>query len=367
MQKKIALTGGHFTPGLAVIEELKKRDWEITWIGINKAISGKEIKTLEAKTLPGLNIPFYEVSTFKFQRTDILGSLFSSWKLGLGLYQSFVILQKVRPSVLLSFGSFVAVPSSIAAWILGIPVVTHEQTTVSGLANRLISFIAEKVAISYPTSQEFFDPKKTIFTGNLLRVSLFKSAQKKLNKRSKIPVLFVTGGSRGSQVINEIISSNLKNLVEKFKIFHQTGETDYTKCVKIKNKLPKNLRSRYVVNNSLTPEDMEKMFVKADILVSRAGANTVSEIALFGIPTIFIPIPWSSGNEQYKNALMLKNLRLAEIIEERDLNNKTFLKTLDYILDNYSKYKRNTTKAKKLVSQDASKKLVDILEEYAHI
>lgn len=364
---KCVITGGHFTPGLAIIEELSTRGWDISWIGIEQAVTGTKAKTLEAQILPNLKVPFYGIRSAKLHRTNLIKSLLDSWEFFLGFYQSFVILQKIKPHVVLSFGSYVSVPVSFAAWILGIPVITHEQTVTSGLANQMVGFMAEKIAISFSSSKDLFPESKTVLLGNLVRKKIHEIAKKRKNKKvGNPPLLFITGGSRGSVILNKAVTGNLGELLKKFTIIHQSGELDFNSVKKAKEKLPPKLKARYKIGPTFTPLEFEKIFEKADVMLSRAGANTVSEIAILGIPTIFVPISWSSSNEQYKNAKMLKDLGSAEIIEESEITSKTLLSTLEKMLKDYGAYKKNSVKAQKLIPQTASKKLADILDKYAH-
>src|SRR3989344_1590368 len=164
MSKRIVITGGHFTPGLAVVEELKKRGWEIYWIGEKKAVEGKRFISLEAAILPNLDIPFYPIVAAKLHRRFSLSHALNLWKLPVSFLQSLYLLLKIKPIAVLSFGSYVSVPVAWTAWMLGIPVVIHEQTAVSGLANRLVSRVASKIAISFPQAAGSFPIDKVVVT-----------------------------------------------------------------------------------------------------------------------------------------------------------------------------------------------------------
>lgn len=362
MALRCVITGGHFTPGLAIIEELQERNWGIYWIGVERAVLGTKSQTLEAKFLP-LGIPFFGIRSAKFHRSSLLKSLVSSWELILGFFQSFKILRKLKPQVVLSFGSFVSVPVAFSAWILGIPIVVHEQTVVSGLANRIVSLIADFVAISFPTSKPFFPEEKTVVTGNLLRRNIFEIAKKRKKQKNNPPVLYITGGSRGSLIINENILQVIEKLLSKFVIYHQTGEIDFKRIEKVKSKLSQEQKSRYNIAANFTFDAVDRIFGKADLVITRAGANTVSEIALLGIPAIFIPIAKTDSNEQYKNAKILSDLEIAEIIEEKVFSANTLLDCVNRILSNYPKYKKNYLQAKKLIPNTACQKVAELLEK----
>src|SRR3989338_3176615 len=151
---RVVITGGHLTPALATIEVLRDRDAEVFWFGEKRAFVGQKNQTLEYQVIPALGIPFFSITSCKLQRNDSLKTILNSWKLAIGFFQSLIYFSKIRPHVLLSFGSYVAVPPTLAAAVLGIPIVTHEQTTVAGLANKIIANFAKKVAVTFPSENK---------------------------------------------------------------------------------------------------------------------------------------------------------------------------------------------------------------------
>lgn len=353
MENKIVITGGHFTPAYAVVEVLKKRGWEVYWIGVNRGI--------ESKILPNLKIPFYPIDTFKYSRHRKILSLLSLGQVFVGIYQSTKLLLKLKPEVVLSFGSFVSFPVAIASWILGIPIVIHEQTSASGLANRLVSQLSEKVAISFETSRGDFPSEKVVFTGNSIRSSIFAVAKKRgVKSLGKPPVLYITGGSRGSQSINDAILEILQQLSKKYYVILQTGDLDFQR-VSAKIKSMKLSKGSFEIHATLTPQEVEKVFLKCDFAISRSGANTVSEIAVLGIPAIFIPLPNTESNEQFKNASLLEEVGLAQILEQSELSGKELLERVNLLHKNFKKYQANSPQAKKLIPAHANEKIVDII------
>lgn len=306
--QKIVITGGHFTPGLALIEILDRKKWEIFWIGDDRAVSGTQAKTLESQILPGIRIPFYKITTAKLQRTSKLNSIFSSWKLIVGFIESYTLLKKIRPNVVLSFGSYISVPVAVSARVLNIPVVIHEQTAASGLANRIVAKIAKTVAISFPESEKYFPSEKTKLIGNLVRSSIYDVARTRaIRKKNKRPILYITGGSRGAQAINQSVFDILETLLSTFEIYHQSGVLDF-EMLSAKT-LPKNLSSYYHLQPNFTPREVEKIFLKADLAISRSGANTISELAILGIPAILVPLPHTEQDEQTKKCHDVKKNR----------------------------------------------------------
>lgn len=359
--KKIIITGGHFTPGFALVESLDRTVWKISWIGEDKAMTGKNIKTLESLIIPGIEIPFYKITTSKFHRNDFSATILSSWKLIIGFTQSIILLMKIRPNIILSFGSYVSVPVCFAGWILGIPIVVHEQTTASGLANRLVSKIAKKVCYSFQSSVRYFKKEKLIYTGNLVRKSIFKIAsEREKRKANKLPILYITGGSRGSQLINQVILSLIEVLLSKYEIHHQTGSLDFQMLKEASITLPK--AKNYHIKANFSPKEVEEIYSRTDIVISRSGANTVSELAILGIPAILIPLLNTEQNEQVKNAEVLTSIGQAVVIPQSELSGPKLLEVLSKITDDINNYS-NLSKSKNIIPYDATNKLIHCLNE----
>ncbi|MBI2268288.1 MAG: UDP-N-acetylglucosamine--N-acetylmuramyl-(pentapeptide) pyrophosphoryl-undecaprenol N-acetylglucosamine transferase [Candidatus Blackburnbacteria bacterium] len=359
---KIVVTGGHVTPALAALEVIYKRGFQICWIGEKWAVQGQRAKTLEYHIIPSLGVPFLTIVSAKFNRRARFASLLLSWKLIVGFVQSLGILVKIRPHAVLSFGSYVSVPVALAAKLLGIPVVLHEQTAAAGLANKIVAKVSDRVAISFEASKKHFPFGKTFLTGNPIRKSVLK-----IKHRSRIPlqkpVLYVTGGSRGAQVINNAVVGILPELLGLFKIYHQTGEVDYEKMVGIKSSLNLQLQRDYEVSGVYAPDKVDEIFSKADLIISRAGANTVLEIAAVGVPAILIPIPWVGANEQEKNAKVLSEVTGAVVIQQESLTGELLLKTVRDILSDLPSYKERALRGRVLVKEDAAERLVDLVVE----
>lgn len=362
--KKIVITGGHFTPALAVVSALEKHNWKIDWIGSTEAIRGHTARSLEAKILPLMGVPFWEITATRFDRRSRIYSLLFSWRFLVGFFKSLFLLIKLRPSVVLSFGSYVSVPVALASWFLGIPVVIHEQTSVSGLANRLVARIAKFVAVSYPESVVYFPQAKTVVTGNPLRqeiLDIWKEREKK--PVGKPPIIYITGGSRGSQVINKAVLEILRDLVKSFKVYHQVGDLDFGKIARIKKGLTPALSRNYEVVSNYTPEEVEEVYKKADIVVSRGGGNTIAELAATGIPSIVVPIPWVDSNEQVKNARMLASFGGSVVLPQSEFTGKTLFEKLNSIIREIELYKKNGRRAKRIIKRDAAQRILDLIEK----
>ncbi|MCX6724811.1 MAG: UDP-N-acetylglucosamine--N-acetylmuramyl-(pentapeptide) pyrophosphoryl-undecaprenol N-acetylglucosamine transferase [Candidatus Shapirobacteria bacterium] len=370
-KRKIVIRGGHLTPALAVIEELQKRgNWEIFYIGRKYSAEGDKTPSLESMVAQEKGICFIPINfgrlQHKFTRYTIQAFLRIPW----GFILSFYHLARVKPDIILSFGSYVGVPVVISGWLLGIPIVIHEQTTVVGLGNKINSFFAKKICVSWPENLTSFPKGKTILTGNPLRSDIFKTDTKILStlKFSKgKPLILVTGGNQGSHRINVAIEGALEKLLTKYNLFHQTGHLagfgDFERLEDKKNKLSSNLKASYHLKKYVTGEEWGTLLCRADLVISRAGINTIAELIALGKPQLLIPIPWLPGDEQTKNAQMVKKIGLAEVLSQDDLNPQSLFKKIGLMMSKIDVYRQNKNKAEKLIIKNATQKIVDELEK----
>lgn len=367
MRQKVRLvvTGGHVSPALALAEIAKKHSWKIFWFGEKRAIAGGAASTAEARLIPKLGIPFYQIASAKLHRTAKLQSIFSFWKIFVGFFQSLALLVIIRPNVIVSFGSYISIPPAAASWLLGIPIVLHEQTAASGLANRLVGKLATKVGVSFAQSMQDF-AGKAVLTGNPLRKNIWNIAKRPKRAKSTLPTIYITGGSRGSQTINRVVVQALAKLLGKFQVYHQTGELDYQNISQVKNALLPQQAGRYHIASSFSPEEVDQILCRADLVISRAGANTVGELAAVGVPAILIPIPWSGSGEQTKNAQQLAQTGLAVVVKQDQLSAQILVRTAENMLGSPGKYKKARAKARKLVRKDAAQALFDLVVQAMH-
>lgn len=363
-KKKIVLTGGHAaTTAVALVEEIVERkiNWELFWIGPKGAIEGKSFLTSAARVLPRYNVRYYPIIAGRLTKKWTRWNFLSLFKIPIGFVHAFYLLIKIQPSIIVSFGGYAAFPVVVVGWLLRIPVVIHAQTSVLGLANRLSSFFATKIAISRPESTSILPSQKTILIGNPVMKSIVGVGQKK--KMGEIATIYITGGSTGAQRVNRVVDQILETLLSRYQVIHQTGELDYKYFSDRREKLPPKLRNHYKVYSFIDPTQVAKMFEKADILVSRAGANTISEIMITKRPAVLIPIPWSYFNEQTENALSAQKTGIAVMLPESELNPENLLQKIYYILANREKMVGSMDERHRKLDLSASKKLVDLLEE----
>lgn len=371
MKRKIVLTGGHLTPALATIEELKSRkDWEIFYFGRKYNFEGKKIISEEYLSIPKTGAKFINITTGRLQRKFTRFTFLSLIKIPFGLFQSLIELIKIKPVLVLSFGSYVSVPVVFLAWLLKIPVVSHEQTTTKGLASKINSFFSSKIAVSFPESLTVFPKFKTVLTGLPIRNEIFSDKKDGflreidfIAKKTGLPLLYITGGNQGAQIINQNVWEILPKLLEQFLVIHQTGKLDYQNALSVKEGLTEKLQERYCCQSFIPGGELGWIFKNAQIIVSRAGANICWELACLGKPAILIPLPFTQANEQLKNALKLDKGGLVKIIRQAELNPEVLLKSLAEINKERNIFLKRGQILKKEYSRDGAEKLVDLIYE----
>jgi len=349
---RIVIVGGHLSPALAVIEQLK--DQEVFYIGRKHAFEGDKAISAEYQELEKLDIPFFVLNTGRLQRKFSKHTIPSLAKTPLGFVQALKILKKIKPDVVLGFGSYMFLPVALAAKILNIPIVVHEQTLEGGAANKLVAKIAKKVCISWKSSKEFFPKGKIVLTGNPLREEIV-NAKKIKSTENPIPLIFVTGGGAGAHAINLLIENSLDKILHKYSIIHQTGWSeiyrDFERLEKVKNK-------NYKCHKFLNTKEMASVINNADLVIGRSGINTVTELIYLNKPAFLIPIPVGQNNEQLNNAKFIKSLGLGEYKEQHSLTPEQFISEIELMLKKIKNYKIKET----LVSENAAEKIVEVLK-----
>lgn len=311
--KTLVFTGGHHTSALVVAKELiLQGKYEVVWFGHRYSMWGDKSDSAEYKEVTAAGIKFYDLKAGKFYNTfNLLKLIRIPW----GFIQAFYYLLKVRPAGIVSFGGYLAVPTVISGWLLGIPSITHEQTITTGWANKLISLFVKKIAITWPQSAKFYPQSKTVLSGLPLRPEIIEIKKLKVKIKNYKPVIYITGGKQGSHIINQVIFSLLPQLVKKYTVIHQTGSFNLYKdhLTASHFKYPNYIHFEFDSQKAIKALNM------ANLVVSRAGAHTVYELAVLGIKSILIPIPWVSHNEQTQNAQILVQNNLAILLPESQL------------------------------------------------
>jgi len=356
---KILITGGHIMPALSLIDMLTaKKDIEIIFVGRKYNLNSEQSYSLEFKEIEKRRIKFISFKTGRFKKELSLSGVKNFFQILLGLIRAWKIIRSEKPDLVFSFGSFLGFPFVFSGWFLRVPVFIHEQTLNPGFANRLGSYFARRIFVSFPQSAGFFNKKKTIVTGNPIRKEIFKVKSKPFRFCKNIPIIYATGGSLGSHSLNRHFEKILLRLLEKNIVIHQTGNVkeykDYQTLVKIKNDLPKKLRERYFLREHIYSNEIGFIYSIADLVVSRSGANTFFELIALKKPAILIPLPWSARQEQQKQADLFASSGLGEVFSQFDDSEK-LLNLITRMLANLTSYQKKFTNLDFLYKQDAVK------------
>ncbi|MFZ5376910.1 MAG: UDP-N-acetylglucosamine--N-acetylmuramyl-(pentapeptide) pyrophosphoryl-undecaprenol N-acetylglucosamine transferase [Patescibacteria group bacterium] len=366
---KILITGGHITPALAVIDYVKKNhpDDEIVFLGRTYSQDSNRQLAIEKSEINKRGLKFIPYSALRVVNAGIL----LSWPKLAGFLSSLKraksVINQEKPDIFLSFGGYLAVPVALAAWLSRVPIVTHEQTKAAGMANRLISFFASKVAISFDSSRRFFNSKKTVMTGNPMRAALFNDKNRPDGcVETSRPLLLVLGGNQGSKVINQTVAQSLPTLLDHWHVVHQCGKPTLTDNYQQQLQaaaadLDKEKQDNYVVKEWIEELELAWLYDHATAVLSRAGANTVMEIAAFGVPAILVPLPNSYNQEQLKNAQWLAEAGCAEILPQDELSPSALGRLLRKIESNQQQMKLAFHKLD--LEFDADKKIYQLLAE----
>lgn len=317
-------SGGHVMPALTVLKKINaEKKYDVHYIG--------GISSIERELVKDYELTYHPIHTGKLRRYISVENLKDTMRVVLGLFDSFKVLWKFnrRETLIFSTGGFVSVPVVIAARLQGKKVFIHEQTSRVGLANKICSYFAHKVFISFEDSFKYFNPSKTYFSGYPLREECYSNNigpvtinSRLLNNETK-PILFVTGGGNGAQLINKLIEKNFKALTEKYLIVHQVGKAFIDEYAKLAN--------QDYIPLAFVGKEMIDLFKLSTVTVSRSGAGTVCELIAVGKKSIYIPLKIAQKNEQFFNALEANKKLGSIIIEEKDLNDQSFLKALEEI------------------------------------
>ena len=346
-------TGGHIYPALAIINKIKKEEpnSEFLYIGTHNR--------MEKDLIPSLGIPYEEIEITGFIRKLTLENFKTFTRFMKARKRCLKIIENFQPDVVIGAGGYVTAPVIWAANKLGCKTFIHEQNSVVGMSNKYLTKYVDKVGVSFESTLGEFPREKVILTGNPCgeKAILTKKAKKSdFGLEDDKKLVLIVMGSLGSKTINEKMVEFVYGFRSKeYQILFVTGNDYYDK---IKTR-------RFPDNVKVVPfiQDLPSIMKVTDLMVSRAGASTMSEIMALGIPTIFIPSPYVTNNHQYKNAMDLVNKEAAWMLEEKDLNKASFIKMVDDILEDEKKYNKIKENVSRLGINDSSSRIYDILKE----
>ncbi len=301
-------TGGHIFPGLAVAEYLRKQGWSVSWMGNP---SGMEYRLVPAK-----GFTFEGVQFGGLRGKGMLTKLLMPFRLVRAMMQSWKILRRLKPSVVLGMGGYITFPGGLVSYLMGRPLVLHEANSVAGSANRVLARFADRVLTGFPHTLEHGQ-----WVGNPIRGSfeVLGDCKARYAMRQGPLHLLVVGGSLGAAALNTVVPEDLALLPDDQRpnVMHQTGEQHLEAVNKKYQQLG--------VRGELKPfiEDMAGAYAKADLVICRAGAMTVSEISAAGVAACFVPFPYAIDDHQTANARFLSDAKAAMLMSQTELDAAT--------------------------------------------
>lgn len=338
MGKRIVImaggTGGHVFPALAVAQWLIENGWQVSWLGTHKG--------LESKIVPEQGIEIDWLSVAGVRGKGLFSKLASGFKLIMACGQALAILYRRKPDVVLGMGGFVAGPGGLMAKVLRIPLVIHEQNRIPGTTNKLLAKVANQVLEAFPNS--FKNEFNAKCTGNPLRKQFQNLGQEKVKNEQNDLHLLIIGGSQGAQALNEVIPDALANM-KAIEIRHQTGANMQEQVAKRYKELGIKAEATAFI------QDMVSAYEWADIIICRAGAMTVSEVAAMGLPAILIPLPNAIDDHQMANARYLSEAGAGLILPQKELNAESLNSLINKV---QQQLEAMAVAAKKCASMDAT-------------
>ncbi len=359
-------TGGHIFPALSVLEVLTQRhpDLKVTWLGSSHR--------MESRLIPSRGIDFIGLRQTEIRRKISFGNIFYNirtlWFLAVSIFRSIGIVRKLKPDFVLTTGGFAAGALGLASWMTRTPLVIIEPNAYPGLTNRYLGKHAKIIFTAYEQAEKFFPANRTVTTGAPARRDVVKTDRKDARNRLGIAddmlLILATGGSQGARGINSVLPDSIKILVGKgvpvdFKTIHQCGGGKLDNVKIDRHVLP---GSSYEVIEFMG--NLPEYLAASDIVISRAGASTLSEIACRGLPAIIIPYPESSENHQVINARQWEKSGAAFCLEEKKLEPLNLADKIELLVTDPEKRMSMGENARKFGDVNAQVKIADQLEEF---
>lgn len=350
--KKILLTGGgtagHVTPNIALIPMLKEHGFDILYVGSYDGI--------EKKLIEEVGIPYHGISSGKLRRYFDVKNFSDPFRVIKGYSEAKTLMKAEKPDIVFSKGGFVTVPVVLAAHKYKIPVILHESDMTPGLANRICNPYSTKICCNFPETFEYLPKDKGVLTGQPIRSELFSGSRDNCLRYTGLtgsrPILLVTGGSLGSVAVNKAVRSILPSLLKTYDVIHLCG----------KNNLDDELKNlNGYVQYEYIKDELKDMFAAADIIISRAGANTICELLALRKPNILIPLPASqSRGDQLLNAASFEKQGFSKVLDEEKLSDELLLNTVNKVYANRSEYIKAMSSS---AQTDAVTAIVNLLEK----
>jgi UDP-N-acetylglucosamine--N-acetylmuramyl-(pentapeptide) pyrophosphoryl-undecaprenol N-acetylglucosamine transferase len=342
-------TGGHIFPGLAVAEALRAKSWRVHWLGGPQG-------TMESQLVPPRGFPFETIEFGGVRGKGFMTLVLLPLRLLRAFGQSIGVVRRVKPDVVIGLGGYITFPAGMMSVLLGKPLVLHEQNSIAGMANKVLAGVADRVFSAFPNVM-----KKAKWVGNPLRESFLTQPepQVRMSGRTGPLKLLVVGGSLGAKALNEIVPKALALIPRDSRpiVLHQSGTKQIDE-----------LRANYTAAGVLaetTPfiEDTAEAYAEADLIVCRAGASTVTEIAAVGAAAVFVPFPAAVDDHQTTNAKFLVDAGGGWLVQQRDLTPEWLAQLLRTV--ERAELIRRAEAARKMQKTQATQEVVNACEELA--
>ena len=328
--KKIVLTGGgtggHVTPNIALLPSLAKNKYDIHYIGSKNGI--------EKEILSEYDIPYYSISTGKLRRYLDFKNVTDAFRIVKGVGDAVKLIRKISPDIIFSKGGFVSVPVVLAGKICGVPVIIHESDITSGLANKIAMPFATAVCVAFPEAVETVEKDKAVLTGTPIRKELFTGKRSEgLNHcafPSDKPVILMIGGSQGSKKLNTYLRESLNKLLKKYNVIHICGKGNLEQTL---------LHTSGYKQFEYVKNELPHILAASDLIISRAGANSIYEILALKKPNILIPLSKEvSRGDQILNADSFSKQGFSLVLQEEELTSDTLILAIEKLFSSQTVY-----------------------------
>lgn len=337
-------TGGHVFPALAIAEALRHQNITVYWLGTQRG--------LEARVVPAAGFNIHYINIQGLRGKGIFNALFMPFKLMRALWQSLKVLRQCRPTAVVGMGGFVTGPGGIAAWLMHVPLLIHEQNAIAGLTNRWLGRLATQVLEAFPNT---FPPSyHSIYTGNPLRKAIMTLTHMPA-PHTPLRILIV-GGSLGAKALNEIVPVALQHVKAPIAIWHQVGEAHIGTMQQAYEWAQQSVKLEAFI------EDIAAAYAWADIVICRAGALTISELAQAGVASILIPYPYAVDDHQTRNAQFLVDQKAALLLPQAMLTVERLATILNDLSENLEHLQAMSTAAQQCAKPMALQKIVEIIK-----
>ena len=351
-------TGGHIFPGIAVANELKQQGWAIHWLGTQAR--------MEAQLVPkaGYDISFIDVAGVR--GNGLARLLAAPFHIIKSIWQAVAVMKQFKPDVVLGMGGFAAGPGGIAAWLLGIPVVIHEQNAVPGMTNKILSKVASKLLVGF--QQAFAGNKKASWVGNPVRAEFAGIEDKKAASKRALNLL-VVGGSLGAKCLNDFVPQAVSSVMgaaqaNAIVVQHQCGKGNKETVFEAYTHQVGDV-CRWEVSEFI--EDMVSAYQWADVIICRAGALTVAEVAVSGRCAIFVPLPHAVDDHQTLNARSLVDSEAGILLPQAELQSGRLVQILNELIVSPERVESLAVKAKQLAKVDATEQVAKVCMELSKV